>query len=423
MFIKEWLAWQANSGQANSKNILEDISECVKEPRQRKKELKICLKDKIKYSLRECSASDKYREALKKIHCLARWAFHLDAIGTGKDPVMELYCELYRGEANASVGENRLYESLQNMGVIPKLYKEDLSRLPAGSFFISFKFRLRKPYISRDDTEFYVIDNPVKKDWVFKVPYIASSQWKGCLRTAMVRQLVDWWTSLQSEDQKKKQDEFIKRRLQLVRLFGNEQEVDMNSTELEAYLDRAGGDELAKEYRKKLKELYGASRQQRDVHRRGRLMFYPTFFSSIGLEVINPHSRKTGAGERPVYFETVPEGETGRFLLLYVPFDRVGKDPTGTIREIAEDLRKVAEGVVFLLTGFGFGAKTSSSFGLARSELCDGEEGKIVVSVPGKEPKEEGFAVLDFEKDNGLVKRASELAGGLLGQEVAGGDC
>ncbi|MRJ06982.1 MAG: hypothetical protein C6I01_05625, partial [Epsilonproteobacteria bacterium] len=67
----------------------------------------------------------------------------------------------------------------------------DPSLFPDGSWTIKTFFVLRKPYISKDDTTFYLIDNPVKKEWVFKVPYVAPSQWKGALRSAMVRKLVE----------------------------------------------------------------------------------------------------------------------------------------------------------------------------------------------------------------------------------------
>ncbi|GIX47782.1 MAG: hypothetical protein KatS3mg131_1993 [Candidatus Tectimicrobiota bacterium] len=70
-------------------------------------------------------------------------------------------------------------------------------------------FTLRKPYLSKDDTDFYILDNPVRKEWVFQVPYIAPSQWKGALRAAMRRRR--GYTSWEQEAQ----DE------QMIRLFGN----------------------------------------------------------------------------------------------------------------------------------------------------------------------------------------------------------
>ena len=61
-----------------------------------------------------------------------------------------------------------------------------ITDFPHGSWTLDVPFTLRKSYISRDDTDFYIIDNPVKKEWVFKVPYVVQPV-EGALRSAMVR--------------------------------------------------------------------------------------------------------------------------------------------------------------------------------------------------------------------------------------------
>lgn len=310
----------------------------------------------------------------------------------------------------------RSLKDAENIGAVPELKTEHLALLPPGSFFISFSFWLRKPYISKDDTEFYVIDNPVKKDWVFKVPYIVPSQWKGSLHAAMTCQLADWWVNLSEEEQAKDEhkDTFIKQRLQLVRLFGNEQGVEVDPSELETYLDRMGGKELAMRYRDELKKMAP------EGHRRGRLMFYPTFFDRFGLEVINPHDRKTGAGSHPIYFETVPEGTRGRFALLYVPFDRAGEDVGETLREAAADLNRVAEGIAFLFTEFGFGAKTTSGFGLADLAKEKKESGVLEIRLPGGQELNEQLC--RFSQLQELVENAQKIASILsVGQQEVSG--
>ncbi|NPA91941.1 MAG: hypothetical protein GXO55_10955, partial [Chloroflexi bacterium] len=195
----------------------------------------------------------------------------------------------------------------------------NLSSFPPGSWAIQVHFTLRKPYLSKDDVDFYIIDNPVKKEWIFKVPYVAPSQWKGALRAAMrrLRGYTTWKEEAQDE--------------QMVRLFGN-----------------VKGEE--------------------DEFSAGRLHFYPTFFDRIGLEVINPHPRDTGAGKQPIYFECVPAGTMGVFTLLYVPLDLVGRStPEAMEREAKADLQAVARGVRAMLTEYGFGAKTSSGYGVAEA--------------------------------------------------------
>jgi CRISPR-associated protein Cmr2 len=191
-----------------------------------------------------------------------------------------------------------------DFGFTPK--SADLDRLPSLSFMLRVPFKLRKPYLSKDDRTFHLLDNPVRKDKVFQPPMVASTSWKGALRAAL-------W-----QLERKENDE------QIIRLFGNERE---------------------EKDHKKLKS--------------GRLYFYPTFFDKIGLEVINPHDRKKGTGKNPILIECVPLGTTGELVILYVPFGKVQES------EVAEDLKLVAEGVQAMLTVYGFGAKTSSGFGIA----------------------------------------------------------
>ncbi len=208
---------------------------------------------------------------------------------------------------------------MKSLNLLPPL--PDLSIFPYGSWVARITFTLKKPYISRDDKEFYILDNPVKKEWVFKVPYVAPTQWKGTLRAAM-RRLRGYTTWEEEAD-----DE------QMMRLFGNVkgEEQDFSS---------------------------------------GYLHFYPTFFDKIGIEVINPHDRRTGAGRNPIYFECVPAGTVGAFTILYVP---MGVRPVDE-NDAKEDIKAVARGIRTMLTEYGFGAKTSSGYGVGEVK-----EGDIVV--------------------------------------------
>lgn len=254
----------------------------------------------------------------------------------------------------------------------------DLTIFPSGSWAINLKFKLRKPYISKDDTDFYIIDNPIRKEWVFKVPYIAPSQWKGSLRSAMVQQLVEWWSDLGDEKQQVEEnhEEYVKHRIQLTRIFGNEKEVALDDEDLDAYLDKVGGEDLAKEYRKLLKYTTNTG------FFAGQLHFYPTYFTQIGLELINPHDRKTGSGIQPIYFETVPYGAEATFTLLNVPLDSIGEDLNETKRQAAYDICRIAEGILAMMTHYGFGAKTSSGFGVVENNV---DNGKLVLKAEGIE--------------------------------------
>jgi CRISPR-associated protein Cmr2 len=71
---------------------------------------------------------------------------------------------------------------------------------------------------------------------------------------------------------------------------------------------------------------------------RGRLVFYPTFFNRLGLEMINKHSRKRKAGKTPVYYEVVPRGVSGNFQLLYIPADGLADKTSNRTEEINKDI-------------------------------------------------------------------------------------
>lgn len=62
--------------------------------------------------------------------------------------------------------------------------REHMKKLPKYSFAIWFKFKFKAPYFSKDDDEFYIIQNPLLKETNFKVPMIRGSGWKGALAHA-----------------------------------------------------------------------------------------------------------------------------------------------------------------------------------------------------------------------------------------------
>ncbi len=317
----------------------------------------------------------------------------------------------YAGDLAVSRGDYQMFLScrLRWMGTILNLSNHhdtvspplpNLSLFPPGSWALQVPFTLRKPYISNDDVDFYILDNPVKKEWVFKVPYVAPSQWKGALRSAMVRRLVE---SLRTEQDSEKKDEekdkgekethFIQERLRLYRLFGNEKDgtADFLNRALARFrvgpLPQDANEEARRQWQERVEqETRAVSVQFKACLReegyrvgdiegfQGRLHFYPTFFDRIGLEVINPHPRSTGAGDRPIYFECVPAGAPGVFTLLYVPLDAGPRDGD----TVKADLAAVARGVRAMLTEYGFGAKTSRGYGVA-----DVNEKTITINANG----------------------------------------
>jgi CRISPR-associated protein Cmr2 len=186
-----------------------------------------------------------------------------------------------------------------------------LDHFPRFSTVWQFQFKLATDYLSQDDVSLYPIDNPVRKEHVLKLPMVAPTGWKGALRSAFRLQ---HGVDDESDD--------------LVRLFGQTRDNEEGQA--------------------------------------GRLYFFPTYFARLGLIVINPHDRETGIGARgPISFETVPRDSDGYFTLLYVPRGNV------TISEIGEDISKTTQALRVMFRTYGFGAKTSSGFGVAREE-CKG---------------------------------------------------
>jgi CRISPR-associated protein Cmr2 len=196
------------------------------------------------------------------------------------------------------------------------------------------------------------------------------SQWKGALRAAMSYQLADWWLGLDDEEraQRKNYGQFVAQRATMTKLLGNEKGVLVGEDGgLNTYLDQVGGQRLGEIYRRFLRRFFTST-----GFRAGRLRFFPTFFTRIGLEVINPHERSTRAGTQPIYIECVPQDAEGTFALLYVPFDLVGK-PTDIVgHEVADDLRVLGPAANAMLVTYGFGAKTSSGFGTVANDVKDG---------------------------------------------------
>ena len=261
----------------------------------------------------------------------------------------------------------------------------DMSSLPAFSFSIQFTFTLEKPFISHDEQDFYIIDNPIRKDKVFGLPYVAPSSWKGSLRAAL------WQLGHKAETD------------EIRRIFGNER---------------------ATEEHEKL--------------RAGRLHLFPTFFTKKGLEIINPHDRGRRVGRNPILFESVPAGTYGVFTLLYVPFDLIGNEEKEIKKQVSRHILLIARGLKAMFRDYGFGAKTSSGFGIAKSELTGGKlvlkaktQGIQINQKEEEKIQEPEKAFMKYLNEDGTVKEKFRGSGetGLLsnpeyiakGQQLGGG--
>jgi CRISPR-associated protein Cmr2 len=170
-------------------------------------------------------------------------------------------------------------------------------------------------------------------------------------------------------------DHYVNERLRLVRLFGSEK------TDLENFLDREFAGKLGQTEGKKAVEKFKDNVKRylsRGGNREGRVIFYPTFFDSIGLDVIAPHDRNTRTIARmgPILFEIVPVGSRGTFSMLYFPFDLLHllrhSDSTAKARatnEIKEDLETLKEAIPAMLMTYGFAAKKTSGYGVVEDMI------------------------------------------------------
>ena len=107
------------------------------------------------------------------------------------------------------------------------------------------------------------------------------------------------------------------------------------------------------------------------VHK-GRVIFYPTYFDKLSLEIINPHSRKTRAGTNPIHYEVVPKGTEGILQIVYIPYDGVLTENEDLKKEVKKDIEfltqcieKVAENGVGAKTKLGWGR-----FGFVKRIYC-----------------------------------------------------
>jgi len=270
-----------------------------------------------------------------------------------------------------------------------------ISWLPRFSFMLQIPFKMRKPYLSKGEENFYIVKNPLCREKVFKTPMVAASSWKGALRAAMLQLLVRWWTELDAAEKEERSNrkQFVAWRLQLVRLFGTERSFDIDDKNYNQYLDKIGGKHQARWFRRYLRRFIS-----KNGFLAGRLYFYPTFFKEAALEVINPHDRKTGTSQRgPILLECVPINAAGSFSLLYVPLGPFGKSKETHREAVAQDLLLLAEGIRAMLTLYGFGAKTSSGFGVVEEQLSD--EGKLSLkAVPPPEESESDSAPEESEE-------------------------
>ncbi len=176
-------------------------------------------------------------------------------------------------------------------------YQIETKDYPQPATLIKINFTLKTPYISRDDNEFYFMDNPVIKEKVYRVPMVRATGWKGMLRHSCFQSFwqkhkIDIQTigTMPIEDkQRLREEDFNNFRFQLLNLFGTENdwgEMIWNGIYADLGLTQEN-------FLTKYKKRFG----EKNEGLQGRLYFYPTFFDNgindlLDYQLINPHDRK-----------------------------------------------------------------------------------------------------------------------------------
>jgi len=271
-------------------------------------------------------------------------------------------------------GDNNIQKNIQKIEQISGIYDNPtnlqnyIDKLPKHSFAIWFKFQLKAPYFSKDDDEFYIIQNPILKETNFKVPMIRGSAWKGALAHAF-RDLI---SESDLEDRKKKTESFL-------RIFGAGSEsikaIEIDGKLLEEINNIRSKDSLLNFIKDKLSKKLEDNQKELPLEfqtHKGRAIFYPTYFDRLSLEIINPHDRRKRAGKNPIHYEVVPKDTEGIFQLIYIPFDGITKNDETLKEEVKEDLKNLCSAIK-KLSNKGIGAKTKLSWGrfeISEKKIC-----------------------------------------------------
>jgi CRISPR-associated protein Cmr2 len=208
--------------------------------------------------------------------------------------------------------------SVTSLGLPAELHLDAVDAPPTRAWIVlEVTFSLETPWYSKDDRPFHVLDNPVRKDRVFGVPFVSAASWKGLLR----------WSCRM--------------------LAGLHAHLEKHEGKLDGWSDPEW-----------ILHLFGNEKGEDKRFQRGVLAFYPTWFSKLGYEVINPHSRARRAGTQPIHYEVVPAGTEGTLRLLYAPLP-------GDEGAAADALDSLIGAIEALLVTYGFSAKRTVGWGTA----------------------------------------------------------
>ncbi|NLV77631.1 MAG: CRISPR-associated protein [Tissierellia bacterium] len=276
----------------------------------------------------------------------------------------------------------------------PEDIDEYVKNLLPGSFGIWCEFELESPYFSKDDDNLYIIQNPIIKEMISKIPMVKGSSWKGFLSSVALNKLRE---NVESKDI----PSIISCYLSFVRIFGTGSET---FRELEREIKKAIGEAERKNSTKLTETLFqycvfdlgininikkdGTSINKQLIDEiikkqneqkvknifsvnKGRAIFYPTYFNKINYEVINPHDREKRVGINPIFYEVVPKGAIGIFQLIYIPHNGILLEENVLKSEMESDKEFIEKILKEALENVGIGAKTKLGWGRGKIKEND----------------------------------------------------
>lgn len=266
---------------------------------------------------------------------------------------------------------------------INKKIKDCMSGFIPYTFISVFKINLISPYYSSDDDDFYLIDNPVLKEKVFKNPMIRGSGWKGAISSSFV-ELINEASGLSEKRNLIKSylrifgtgSEDFRKLEQGLKKYLKNQNKTLSVKEIASFLLFDLGIKLDKDLIEALnkdpmeaveKVLWSEVKNNKNIpvylqSHKGRAIFYPTYFDKLSLEIINPHDRQTRAGTNPIHYEVVPKYTKGLLQLVYIPHDGILTKAEDLKKEVEADLKNLRRAVQKVSEN-GVGAKTKLGWG------------------------------------------------------------
>lgn len=259
----------------------------------------------------------------------------------------------------------------------------DLARFPVGVWELSLNFTLASELFSKDETIFFAIDNPMRRDRALRFAEFSGPAWKGVLRSA--------WFEVYGAGARDHE----------IRIFGTE---------------KPGDDGEQQQNDQEQDSTNAASPNETDVvaepkRVRGRLDAHASLFDQTAFAVINPHDRSTKTG-KPIFYEVVPPKREALLRLQYLPVALPMKAEEGWKRafakQAANDLAALAPVIERLLRDRGIGAKTSAGFG----QIADPITGSIRFNVVGE--AEKATVAVDLPRPQDQDRKYFESPGVLI---------